>query len=151
MKSIRSILLIFIVFAFACSSCNKSDTNPLIIDISLKLNGALKSSGSPVAVYYQSSKTLQVSGIFNAIESVSFTVNSVSVGSFDIAADNLTVTYSPDANYLDTFFASSGNITITSFTNNLVSGTFNFIGPNAENVIGTITSGKFQSTVTLQP
>jgi hypothetical protein len=151
MKSFRAILLIFIVFAFACSSCNKSDTNPLIIDISLKLNGTLRSSGSPVAVYYQSSKTLQVSGIFNAIEAVSFTVPNVAVGPFDIAANNLTVTYSPDANFLDTYFASSGTITITTLTSTLVAGTFQFLGPNAENVIGTITEGKFQAQLALQP
>jgi hypothetical protein len=150
MKSFRSILL-FIVFAFVCSSCNKSDTDPLIISISLKLNGTLKSSGEPVAVYYQSSKTLQLSGIFNTSEAVSIMVPNVAVGAFDVATNNLTVTYSPDSNYLDTYFGSTGTITITTLNSSLVAGTYNFTGANAGNTVAIITEGKFQAQLSLQP
>ena len=151
MKSLRLVLLMFIVFAFACSSCNKSDTNPLIISISLKANGTLRSSGAPVAVFYQSSNTLQLSAVFNTTEGLSIMVPNAVVGSFDVATNNLTVTYSPDANFVDTYFGSVGSVNITTLTSTLVAGTFQFTGPNGGNSVGVITEGKFQSTLSIQP
>ena len=78
-------------------------------------------------------------------------VPNVAVGSFDVAVNNLTVTYSPDANYLDTYFGSIGTVTITTLNGALVAGTFQFTGANAGNTVGTVTEGKFQAQLSFQP
>jgi hypothetical protein len=144
MKQIKSTLLILTLCALVFSSCKKSSTNPTFsTSISFKINGTAKSSTNLTAVYDHTQNTLQVISAFSA-ESVTLVIENVKTGAFDVSTGGALVAYS---NSSDSFTGSVGNVTITSFTNDTVTGTFQFTGTGAISSSNTavVTEGKFQA------
>ena len=141
-----------ILFAFTLSSCKKNNTNPQAAEsISLKFNGTLTSSSTPIATYYKSQNSLQIIGAFGTTSAVSLIIaNGVQIGTFDLSNANALLTYSTGANSQDTFYGTAGNIVISTLTSTTVSGTFQFTGTDLSNVTGTITEGKFTAKLITQ-
>jgi hypothetical protein len=151
MKQIKSALIILTVFASVLSSCKKSSTNPATsYSISLKVNGTAKTSTTPVAVYYKSLGTLQVSGAFGTSQAVSLTINNVKTGSFDVSTGDAAAIYTPDATLNDSYIGDTGTVVITTFTTTTVSGTFSFSGTSIAGPTGTITNGTFNAKLITQ-
>jgi hypothetical protein len=152
MKQVTYLFLTLILFAFTLSSCKKSNTNPQSAEsISLKFNGTLVSSSTPIATYYKSQNSLQIIGAFSSTSAVSLIIaNGVQVGTFDLSNGNSLLTYSTGANLQDSYIGTSGNIVISALTSTTVTGTFQFTGTDPSNVTGTITEGKFTAKLITQ-
>jgi len=150
MKQIKSTLLILTLCVFVFSSCKKSskDSPSSDISISLKFNGTAKSSATPIASYYPGEKTLQIAGSFNGKEALSLMIENIKVGTFNLPSDDVLATYTTNiSDFSTTYFGSTGSVTITSFTDSAVSGTFQFSGTNTSNAAGTVTEGKFNAKI----
>jgi hypothetical protein len=146
MKSIKLSLLILALCGLVLSSCKKS-SNPApaaAVSMSLTFNGTAKNTNVVVATYYTSENTLQLIGTFNT-EAVSIMIQNIQTGTFTLPSDNVLATYSTANNFADTYLGSTGSITITSFTSDAVSGTFQFTGTNTSNANGVVTGGKFSA------
>ena len=152
MKQVTYLFLILILFTFTLSSCKKSDTNPQAAEsISMKFNGTLVSSPTPIATYFKTQNSLQIIGAFGTTSAVSLLIaNGVQVGTFDLSNGEALLTYSTGANLQDTFYGTAGNIVISTYTSSTVSGTFQFTGTDPSNVTGTITEGKFTAKLISQ-
>jgi hypothetical protein len=152
MKQVTYLFLTLILFGFTLSSCKKSNTNPQAAEsISLKFNGTLVSSSTPIATYYKSQNSLQIAGAFGTTSVVSLIIaNGAQVGTFDLSNGNTLLTYSTGANLQDTFYGTAGNIVISTFTSSTVTGTFQFTGTDPSNVTGAITEGKFTAKLITQ-
>ncbi len=152
MKQVTYLFLILILFAFTLSSCKKSSANPQTASsISLKFNGTLVSSATPIATYYKTQNSLQIIGAFGTTSAVSLIIaNGVQIGTFDLSNGEALLTYSTGANLQDTFYGTAGNIVISTYTSSTVSGTFQFTGTDLSNVTGTITEGKFTAKLITQ-
>jgi hypothetical protein len=152
MKQITYVFLTLTLFAITLSSCKKSNSNPQAAEsISLKFNGTLVTSSTPIATYYKSQNSLQIAGAFGTTSVVSLTIaNGVQVGTFDFSNGNALLSYSTGANLQDTFYSTAGNIVISTLTSTTVTGTFQFTGTDPSNVSGTITEGKFTAKLITQ-
>jgi hypothetical protein len=143
MKKFLPALLLLIICAVALNSCKKNSTTPSnAISISLKINGTAKSTSTPVTDYIVSQQTLQIMGAFGT-EGLSIMIQNVKVGTFDAAKDEAIMTYSTKPDFQYTYIASTGKVTITSLTDTMVAGTFQFSGTDTNGHVGTVTEGKF--------
>jgi len=143
MKKFLPALFLLFICAVALNSCKKSSTTPSnAISISLKINGAAKSTSTPVTDYIVSEQTLQIMGAFGT-EGLSIMVMGPKVGTFDAAKDEAIMSYSTKADFQYTYIASTGTVTITSLTDTMVTGTFQFSGTDPNGHVGTVTEGKF--------
>lgn len=152
MKPIKSVLLLLVVCALAFNSCKKNNTPKVAPQsISLIFDGVTFSSAAPVASYSKSQNALQVTANLGGSTSIYLTIPSnVKVGTFDIATNESAATFI-FLDLLSPFFATSGNVVITSFTSTTVAGVFQFSGENQYNLNATITSGQFQANYTAAP
>ncbi|MDB4923176.1 DUF6252 family protein [Mucilaginibacter sp.] len=145
MKRIKPVLFLLILCILAFNSCKKSGSSPTnAINISLKINGTAKTSSAPVADYIVSEKSLQIMGAFGT-EGVSIMIQNVKVGTFDVAKDEAIMTYSVKPDFQYTYLGTTGKVTITSFTDTTVAGTFAFSGTDMNGLNGVVTEGKFQA------
>jgi len=143
MKKFLPVLLLLVTCAIALNSCKKSSTTPTnAISISLKINGTAKSTSTPVTDYIVSEHTLQIMGAFGT-EGLSIMIQNVKVGTFDAAKDEAIMTYSTKPDYQYTYIGTTGTVTVTSLTDTMVTGTFQFSGTDANGHMGTVTEGKF--------
>ncbi|ASU35494.1 DUF6252 family protein [Mucilaginibacter xinganensis] len=150
LNNLKSILLLTVFLALVAASCKKSNTNPQnSVGISLKLNGVAKTSSVVLADYIKSESTLQVMGKFGN-SGVSLMINNIKTGTFDVANGDVIATYSNTTNFDDTYIGLSGKVVITSFTSDMVSGTFDFTGNTPDSRTGTITEGKFTAKLLVQ-
>jgi hypothetical protein len=157
MKNIKSLILLFLLTTVGLGACQKdivfvegsgpgSTTPPVnTVMMSTKVNGNLVNCDLATAQFDQSSGTLQVIGI-KGQEAFTFTFqNFKGVGTYN-AAD-----FTSFANYtngiadplVNSFFADSGTIKITSTANNFIKGTFEFNATNTVGDVKTITEGVF--------
>lgn len=148
MKIIKSSLLILALCGLVLSSCKKSGSSPsTTVSMSLKFNGTAKNTSIVVASYYVSENTLQVIGTFNSTEAVSLMINNIKTGTFALPSNDIVASYSTSADFANTYLGDTGSITITSFTSDAVSGTFQFTGTNPSNATGAVTEGKFYAKI----
>ena len=149
MKSIKLMLLVLTTCVIAFSSCSKKKgPQPgVIAGMSFKFNGALKSTPTVVATYYASVNTLQVVGAISNSENISLQVDSVKVGTFSAAKAGVILSYSPDATFQNTYFGTTGSVTIATYTKTTVTGTFSFTAVNSLNVSATISAGTFAAQI----
>ncbi len=150
MKLHRSVLLVLIFCTLLFNACSKSNgpDNKLSAQyISLKVDGVLKSSTAPTGSYYQASDTsIYVIGTFGT-EQVTILIEHITVGTFEVA----TVRNEAIVHYISTNGAAVvydgiyGSVTIDSYSNGAVTGTFSFTTRNQEiSTSKVITEGKFQ-------
>lgn len=144
MKKLTSVLLLLIVvFGSAC----KKDEKESQANVSFKVDGTLKQAigdTKVTAMYFTSQKTLQFMGNLENNQAIGFVIQDYNgVGEYDVADFNVTATYVTD-------FGSTGIIKITTSTDKLVKGTFQFIVRDlVTNAIKfTITEGTFEAKVT---
>lgn len=151
MKSIKALLATMIVCIVAFSSCKKdsSESNPTTT-VSFKLDGTDKSTSTVLSAYDKNSKALLVSGSLSPSEVINISLENIQAGTFDVVNNGIVATYSNGASDLDTYAAISGTLTITSFTNNTVSGTFSFVVMNQARTTKNITEGKFSTNYVSQ-
>lgn len=147
MKLIKLSLLILVVCGLLYSSCKKSNSNsPLVTpSFSLKVNGISKSTNTITTNYSKSTNILQVEGVFNTGEQLSITINNVKAGTFDIATGAAVADYLISNNAVDSYAGTVGTVTISSFTNSNVTGSFQFTGTNLASTSIAITGGTFQA------
>ena len=137
-------MLALCVVAF--SSCKKNHVNPQVTtNISFKFNGASKTATTVFATYYTGLNSLQVIGQISPTEQIALEIDTVKTKIFDLGNSGVIASYSPDNTFKNTYFGTNGTITITTFTNNAVSGTFNFTGQDSSKVVGTVTQGTFSA------
>jgi hypoxanthine phosphoribosyltransferase len=147
MKLIKLSLLIFVVCGLLYSSCKKSNSNSPSVtpSFSLKVNGVSKSTNTITTNYSKSTNVLQVEGVFNTGEMLSITINNVKAGTFDIAAGAAVADYLISNATVDSYAGTVGTVTISSFTNSSVTGSFQFTGTNLTSTSIAITAGTFQA------
>jgi hypothetical protein len=145
MKLFKSSALILAFLILTLSACKKnSSENPSTAPgISLKFNGTLKSSKTIVASIYTNENSMQVIGTINGTEALSLMIQNIKVGTFNVATDAVVASYSTSPDFANTYLGSEGSVTITSLTDNNVSGTFQFTGTNSSNAVAAITEGTF--------
>ncbi|MDB5123220.1 MAG: hypothetical protein JWP94_1349 [Mucilaginibacter sp.] len=146
MKLIKLSLLIFLVCGLLYS-CKKSNSNSPSVtpSFSLKVNGVSKSTNTITTTYSKSTNILQVEGVFNTGEMLSITINNVKAGTFDIAAGAAVADYLISNTAVDSYAGTVGTVTISSFTNSSVTGSFQFTGANLASTSVAITEGTFQA------
>ncbi len=149
MKYIKLLLLVLIPGILAFSSCSKkSAPQPTVTaSMSFKLNGTSKNAATVFATYYSTVDALQVIGQVTDSEGIELQIDSIKVGTFNATAQGIIMGYSPDAAFQDIFFATSGSVTISTYNNTTVAGTFSFTGVNSLNVAATISAGTFSAQI----
>lgn len=152
MKFVKLVLIVFSVAAvIAISSCKKSSTSPnTAVEISFKVNDTAKNADLIVTDLDKSTNTLQVSGTVGLTGAISLSIKNPKVGTFDVATDGLALIYSTQADVKDTFTAISGTVVITSLTNSLVTGTFQFNAVSGQETTAAITNGVFRANLVSQ-
>lgn len=88
---------------------------------------------------------MQVEGVFNTGEQLSITINNVKAGTFDIATGAAVANYLISNTAVDSYAGTVGTVTISSFTNSSVTGSFQFTGTNLASTSIAITGGTFQA------
>lgn len=150
MQSFKWAFLVLTLFAFFLNSCKKNSGNkPAVTNsIQLKFNGTAYSTSTIDASY--NNGALQMIGDFAGGGSIYLAVpGNVKAGSFDFAANTASSVFRTGTS--TEFIGDSGTITITSFTNNTVAGTFSFHGTDySTNTSYTVTDGTFQTTYPTQ-
>lgn len=149
MKTIKLSLLAVVFCTLVLGSCKKS-SNPspaAAVSMSMKFNGTAKSTSTVVASYYSSENTLQVIGSFNNTDAISLMIQNVKTGTFTLPSNDIIASYSQGSEFATTYLGDTGSITITSFTDTQVTGTFQFTGTTTSNATGIISEGKFSAKV----
>jgi hypothetical protein len=141
MKLIKLSLLILVVCGLSSCKKNNSNSPSVTSSLSLKVNGVSKSTNTITTNYSKSTNILQVEGVFNTGEQLSITINNVKAGTFDIATGAAVADYLISNSYAGTI----GTVTISSFTNSSVTGSFQFTGVNQASTSIAITEGTFQA------
>ncbi|HEX3384868.1 MAG TPA: hypothetical protein VHS53_06765 [Mucilaginibacter sp.] len=150
MKQIRTVLLMLMAGTLALTSCKKDGGSKTSASMNLSVDGSAKSTSSVIATYYQSEKSLQVIATFSGGASVSFMIQNIKVGSFDASTDEVLATYSTSNSFADTYTGDSGTVTISSFANGTVKGTFAFAASKTGGSTTHITGGTFTAAYTTQ-
>jgi hypothetical protein len=138
-----ALLLLIVVFGNAC----KKENNQSQANVSFKVDGTLKQASGDTkvtAMYFTSQKTLQFMGNLENNLGIGFAIQDYKgVGDYDVADFNVTASYVTD-------FGSTGIIKITTSTDKVVKGTFQFIvrDPVTNAIKFTITEGTFEVKVT---
>ncbi len=136
MKKIKSLVLFLSLFV-AVSSCKKSDsgTTPTSgASITLKVDGAAKTSTSQVAILYTSLNSFQLIAQIGTVELLNISINNLKVGTFNTGGTDAILSYSTDATFANTFLGTTGTVTVTSLTSDTIVGTFQFTGTNASSL-----------------
>ncbi len=165
MIKLRLNTIIFIGFILLLSYCKKdlsylngtattntsgggnTTTNPVSNQgdfVTFKVDGVAKNSVSQVATVYASSgNSFQIIAKINGTEVFSILVNSLAVNTFDVVKNNAILAYGLDSTFPNTYTATAGTVTITSYTSDTVAGTFQFTGSNLAGATKAITEGSF--------
>jgi hypothetical protein len=151
MKQIKPIFFILILAALVSGSCKKSGSTPqTAVSLTFKFNGTAKTATLVVTDLIKSQNSIQVAGTINSVEAVSLVVQAVKVGTYDVVKDNALLSYSSQLDFNHTYIGTSGSMTITALTATTIDGTFQFTGQDGNGDTGTITEGKFHSTIITQ-
>jgi len=152
MKSISVCLLLWLIVMIT-GSCKNSipapqnsstDISSAPDNISLAFDGVSMSSAMPQAIYSREAGILQITSTFSTNKGVTLNINNPAPGTFSIKNGVATGFFSLDVSPSDLFTATAGTISISSFTTNSVSGTFQFSGSTIDSVTGEITNGQFR-------
>jgi hypothetical protein len=156
MKRITSTLLLLAVFFI--SACKKESTDEIHggANVSFKVNGTFKQASGDIKVtafHYLSEKSLQLVGNLDNNQGISFIIENYNgVGEYDVAGNNVIASYITDLNggLNGSQLGSTGSIKITTATDKVVKGTFQFVvlDPNTNVLISTISEGKFETKLT---
>jgi hypothetical protein len=168
MKKFRSLLLLITVLSFGLHSCQK---DIVFVDgsgpgsgkvpnkagssaMSAKVDGKLTNFKTVAAQQVDALGVMAIAGSSDT-ENISITIADYSgAKAYDIEKNSVLVFYiknsglDPDKDY---YIGTVGNVTITSVTDKLISGTFNFSGGNLDSSNNkVITEGKFTCALTKQ-
>ena len=84
----------------------------------------------------------------NGTELITLYIKNAKIGTFDVVADNLLLSYTTDATYGNTYLGTTGTVKIKALTSTTASGTFEFIGTDSKtSATKTIASGLFKCTL----
>lgn len=156
MKKLTSVLLLLtVIFVSACKK-DKTDDAPISTNVSFKVNGTLKQASGEAnvtAFYYSTEKTLQFIGDLENNQGISLYIQEYKgVGEYDVASDDVIASYVTNKNggLSGSQLGSTGSIKITSSTDKLVKGTFQFVvrDPITDVLVSTITEGQFEAKLT---
>ncbi|WP_423147161.1 DUF6252 family protein [Rubrolithibacter danxiaensis] len=150
MRKIKLAFLMFTLCLFVFSSCKKDkETSKAEAGMSVKIDGTLKASNAPAAAtIYQSENTIQIIGRFSSSEGISIMLNEVKTGEFDVATDAALVAYMEGTDPDQGFLGETGTVKITSLTDEMVKGTFEFTAKRALGEdVRVITEGTFEAKV----
>lgn len=160
MKKLSILLLFITVLSFGLNSCQK----PIVfvegsgpgsslpaagtINMSAKVNGTLVNCNIINAMLESGTDNLSITGE-KGVEAFQFLFQNFNgAGDYNAGDFMSSATYSNGTDPLtQVFFAESGHIKITSFTETTVKGTFNFIAINSVGDVKNITDGKFLAQV----
>jgi hypothetical protein len=147
---------IFIFLLLVLSFCKKDDLNG---SMSVKINGELKKFISVTAITAPSNATLirpiTITGKISETEKISFQLIDPKPGTIHLAnfIDNTLISYfATNAGPHDQYLSASGTLTILSYNNGILKGSFEFSGTNiysANNIYTpiTVTEGLFEVKV----
>ncbi len=148
MKRVKPALPLALFFILLIVSCRKAAVMPTYpSNMSFVFNGSPVNAKNPVAVYDSSKTALQLMGqtTGNVIEVV---VNGkMGLGTFDILTGQASINYRVGS---DVYTATSGTVTVTSFTNIQVTGSFAFAAADTAMIAGSGTNGTFTTPYTAQ-
>ncbi len=153
MKSVKlTFFLSLLGLTLMVASCKKDSKNPQTstsgYTLTYKINGTAKTTTIPVAAYYKSQATLQITG-GQGTEGISLAIENPKVGTFDVATDNIIAQYVLDSNNpITACLGTSGTVVITTFNDTTVAGTFQFSGVDGNNKTDQITAGSFNLKIT---
>jgi hypothetical protein len=153
MKSVKiTFFLSLLGLTLMVASCKKDSKAPQTpasgSTLTYKINGVAKTTTIPMAAYYKSQSTLQISG-GQGTEGVSLMIENPKVGTFDVVTDNILAQYVLDSNNpVTACLGSAGTVVITTFNDTTVAGTFQFSGVDGNNKTDQITGGSFNLKIT---
>lgn len=149
MKKTKAFALI--LFIITLGSCRKEDghlvppTASSTYSFSLKVDGVTKKASTYMATIYQMNNGLQIIAQLPGTESINVMVNNVSVGTFDVANSGAVLSYSTDYTFTNSYLGGVGAVTITSITNDTITGTFQFVGTSTPTGLNKVISdGEFK-------
>ncbi len=116
--------------------------------INFKLDGAdIKLTGSKQVVgsYYLASKTVQIAAAISSSEAISLSIVKLDGNkAYPVTGDVALLSYIPNiSDPYSEFDATEGSLTVTSFTGNILTGTFEFKAENNAKSKKTISGGSF--------
>lgn len=136
----------------ALSSCkkNKSVTPDNTTSVSFKFNSTVFSTSTVTTTYDKTQGTIQLLGVIDSKTSIYLKINGgVKAGTFSLTDGGASGIFTADGQVFTSGASGpddTGTITITSFTDNTIAGTFYFTGKSsADGSAYAVTGGKFQS------
>ena len=155
MKKITSaLLLLTVIFISACKKDKPEEVQGA--SVSFKVNGTLKQASGDTKVtafYYSSEKTIQLLGNLDNNQGISFAIQNYNgVGDYDVASNDVLAAYvtNLDGGLSGSQIGSTGSIKVTTATDKVVKGTFQFVvlDPLTDVLVSTISEGKFEAKIT---
>ncbi|MXV51524.1 hypothetical protein GS399_11130 [Pedobacter sp. HMF7647] len=155
------LLALFIACTLSLASCKKSDDDKPADSpyLSVKIDGQKKNSTGPVVagvMKVAGVTALTIQGQFSTNEGVALMLTDSKVGEYKVLTEDqpsfegnaATGVYLADIAKSQSYDSVSGTVKITSSTDKLISGTFEFTAKNEAGATKTFSEGSFQATVT---
>ena len=150
MKQLKLALLMLTICALALGSCKKDKEETGNSSFSAKIDGATKTSiTAPTATLYSSENSIQIVGQFSTTSGISIMIENPRVATFDVNSDDVMIDYMATNDYSSTYSGVTGNVKVTSYTADRITGTFEFVGELNANSGNkkTISEGKFDAKI----
>lgn len=150
MKKLKSALLMLTLLVVSLAGCKKEEE--VNTSMSVKVNGTLKQAIGETKVFaliYTSEKMLQVSGDLGNNQAISLSIeNYTGVGEYNVATNDVIATYVSDINggINGSHLGSTGSIKITTATDQIIKGTFQFVDEDSSPII-TASEGTFECKI----
>lgn len=143
----RKIYLIVVVLVFVAIYGCKKDNSSIGVNASLsfKVNGVAKSTNTISITNTTNPSEMVVLANLNTTESIYFTIKNPKIGSFDVSTGSATITYAADTVATSIYNGVAGTVTLTSYSGNTATGSFQFTGSNVAHSSLNITEGLFQT------
>jgi hypothetical protein len=138
--------------AIVFGGCNKKETPPNIVtNMRMTINGKGETTKNVTAVYSQGSNILNISTTFPDSSTLSIEILYPGQGFFNVYAGDVSpiyTSYVPDKN---SYVAIDGILSITQFSNRVVSGNFHFSVLDINGNPGVINDGNFAVAYATEP
>jgi hypothetical protein len=139
--------LLFIIMSFA--SCGKDAIAPTTpSSLSVTFNGKAITSANPAAEFSTAKDAMQINGQTTGNVSVEVVIyKNMQVGSFDVAGGEASIIYT---NGTDVYTATSGTVTVSSFSIGRVTGAFQFAAMDTSAATVSGNTGSFNTAYSSQ-
>jgi PBP1b-binding outer membrane lipoprotein LpoB len=138
--------LLLAIFLFA--SCAKDVVKPAPSTLTVKFDNTIATSTSPSAQFSTAKDAMQINGETTGNTTVEVVIyNHMAKGTFDVMGGQAAIIYT---NATGVYTATSGSVTVSSFTAGRVTGTFQFSAMSSANTMVSGNDGNFDTAYNAQ-